>query len=225
MSFIMLTGTMEATAKRTVFCEDALDWLRKQPSLAGCSVITSLPDRSEFPRMELEAWKAWFVDAAETILSRCAPEGVAIFYQTDIKVDGAWIDKGYLCQKAAERTGHSLLWHKIACRHKPGSTTFGRPAYSHLLCFSRGVRVDLSKAVPDVLPDAGPTSWTRGMGAEACRLACEFVLAQTTTRTIVAPFCGHGSALVVANALGLDAVGIEISAKRARKASSAVRIR
>ena len=33
------------------------------------------------------------------------------------------------------------------------------------------------------------------------------------------PFCGHGSLLAAANAAGLDCIGIELSAKRARKAT------
>src|SRR4051812_33884667 len=39
------------TPRRTVYCEDALAWLRAQPVLAGCSFITSLPDASELPAL------------------------------------------------------------------------------------------------------------------------------------------------------------------------------
>jgi hypothetical protein len=54
-----------------------------------------------------------------------------------VQVDGAWIDKGYLVQKAAEQTGHSLQWHKLVCRVPPGVATFGKPSYHHMLCFSK----------------------------------------------------------------------------------------
>jgi hypothetical protein len=87
-----------------------------------------------------------------------------------------------------------------------------------MLCFSRGVRVDLGKATADVLPDAGEVTWTRGMGVQACLAACRFILEHTATRTVVDPFCGHGTVLAVANALGMDAVGVELSRKRAKKA-------
>lgn len=212
---------MSSTDNRIVHCEDALAWLERQPVLSGCSLIASMPDISEFPGLSLEQWQSWFVTTAKLILSRTPDDGVAVFYQTDIKVEGTWVDKGYLVQKAAEQFGHALLWHKIVCRRLPGTVTFGRPGYSHLLCFSRGVRADLSRSLVDVLPDAGPSTWTRGMGIEACRLACKFILENTATRTIVNPFCGHGTVLAVANEMGLAAVGVELSAKRARKARNA----
>ena len=63
------------------------------------------------------------------------------------------------------------------------------------------------------------------MGVLACVDACRFVLNETTTRTIVDPFCGWGTVLAVANALGLDAVGVDLSArmcKRARRLTIAV---
>ncbi len=44
--------------------------------------------------------------------------------------------------------------------------------------------------------------------------------AHVRRRTVVDPFCGHGTVLAVANALGLDAVGVELSRKRAQKARS-----
>lgn len=203
--------------KRTVHHQDALTWLRETHDFSGCSFVTSLPDVSELT-LSLPEWKAWFVDAASRVLSRCPDQGVTIFYQTDIKKDGVWIDKGYLCQKAAEQNGQELLWHKIVCRAQPGNITFGRPAYAHLLCFSRGLRPEIGKSMMDVLPETGEVTWTRGMGVQACRLACQFILANTDTHTVVDPFCGHGTVLAVANDLGLNAVGVELGAGRARKA-------
>ena len=206
------------TAQRIVHHEDALAWLSARPVLEGASVVTSLPDVSELPGLDLGAWKAWFRETAALCVDRCPREGVAIFYQTDVKRAGTWVDKGYLVQRGAEDAGAALLFHKIVCRKPPGTITHGRPAYSHLLAFSRGVRNDLSRATADVLPDAGEMTWTRAMGAEACRAACRFVLACTTTRTVVDPFCGKGTVLAAANELGLDAIGVELSRRRARQA-------
>ena len=188
--------------------------------LEAASLVTSLPDVSELPALSLEGWRAWFVTAARRVLQSCPDEGVAIFLQTDVKKEGTWVDKGYLVQRAAELEGHALLWHKVVCRKPPGTVTWGRPSYSHLLCFSREVRVDLARCTADVLPEAGLMTWSKAMGVEACRLACRFVLDETRTRTVVDPFCGRGTVLAVANALGLDAVGVEIARKRAKQSRS-----
>jgi hypothetical protein len=145
-------------------------------------------------------------------------EGVSIFYQTDVKREGRWVDKGYLCIRAAEEGGLNLLWHKVVCRHAPGTVTFGRAAYAHLLCFSRGQRLDLSRASADILPSDGDALWTRGMPVDTCLWACRYVLEQTSTRTIVDPFCGKGTVLAAANTLGLAAVGVELASRRARQA-------
>ncbi len=204
--------------RREVITGDALTWLKDHPSHPGASFITSLPDHSEIARLSLSEWQAWFIDAAALVLSSTPDDGVAIFFQTDIKVDGTWIDKGFLCQLAAKQTGHALLWHKLACKAAPGNTTYARPGYSHLLCFSKTIRAEISKSSPDVLPETGDVTWAKGMGVEACREACRFILSHTQTRTVIDPFCGHGTVLAVANSLGLDAIGVELGGSRADKA-------
>ena len=204
--------------KRTVHHADALAWLGAQGPIAGASMVTSLPDFSEFPNLSLTEWKEWFVRAVTLVLSRTPDDGVAIFFQTDAKKDGAWVDKAYLCQKAAEATGHELLWHKLVLRALPGNVLFGRPAYSHMLCFAKTIRADLGKSTTDVLPHPGEKTWARAMGLKACLAAGRFILAHTKSHTIVDPFCGHGTMLAVANELGLDAVGVELSRRRAEKA-------
>ena len=98
---------------RSVFCEDAIAWLEAKGVQMGCSFVTSMPDISEFPGYSLNDWKTWFIQTAKLVLSRCASDGVTIFYQSDIKVNGTWVDKGYLCQQAAESLGHELLWHYL----------------------------------------------------------------------------------------------------------------
>lgn len=216
-------GDVEARAVRTteplrhVFCADALPWLAERQPLHGASFITSLPDVSAFPGLSLRGWKEWFVGAARAVLLSTCDEGVAIFYQTDVKREGTWVDKAYLCQKAAEALGFELLWHKIVCRKPAGSPVYGRPGFTHLLCFSRGVR-DFPAPYPDVLPSTGSMTWSQAMGLAACELACRYVLSRTPTRTVVDPFCGVGTVLAAANAFGLDAIGVEIANKRARKA-------
>ena len=168
--------------------------------------------------MSLDEWKSWFVSTSALVLSKIPLNGVAIFFQTDIKHEGEWVDKAYLIQKAAELERMRMLWHKITCRVAAGGVTYGRPAYSHFLCFGRDLRAEVSKSTADVLPTAGEVTWARGMGYDACVAACKFVLENTDTRTIVDPFCGHGTVLLAANELGMESIGIELGRKRAKKA-------
>jgi hypothetical protein len=203
---------------RSVFQTDGVAWLRANPLASGQSIITSLPDSSEIPALGYAGWRTWFVDAVKTCIDACPDDSAALFFQTDVKREGAWVDKGFLCQLGGEAAGARLLWHKIVCRAPAGTITFGRPAYAHLLAFSRGLTADPSRSTADVIPRLGKMTWARAMGIEACVVACRFLLEQTSSRTVVDPFCGLGSALAVANALGMGAIGVELSRKRAEKA-------
>lgn len=193
-------------------------WLRANPLPPSHAVVTSLPDVSELASLTFEAWERWFTDTAALACAQAADDAVAIFYQTDIKHEGRWIDKSWLVARGAEAAGSALLWHKIVCRAPPGTPTYGRPAYAHLLCFSRGLRLTPGQSSADVLPALGQMPWPRAMGTAACEAVCTFLLAHTACRTVVDPFCGHGTMLAVANTRGLDAVGVELSAKRAGRA-------
>lgn len=209
---------MTSETSRIVHCDDAITWLNNFNVTSGHSFLGSLPDISEFPGYSLEQWKEWFQASAELILNKTSPEGVTIFFQSDIKHEGLWVDKSFIIQKAAEKLNHPLLFHKIFCRAQPGTIMFGRPSYSHMLAFSRTVRPDLAKSTADVIPDLGEKTWIRGMGLEASLMASEFVMKHTSTRTMVNPFCGEGSVLAAANFSGLNAIGIERSPKRVEKA-------
>lgn len=207
---------------RIVIQAEALAWLDANPPPPHASVVTSLPDVSEMPSAGLDGWRDWFVGAARRVI-RWLPEdgdGVAIFFQSDIRIGGAIVDKGHLVMTAADAERASLVWHKIVCRKPPGTLAPGRPSYSHMICVSRRERRPPVKPGPDVLPDAGFMPWSRAMGATACRVACRFLVDETDTRVVVDPFCGHGTVLAVANALGLDAIGVDLRAKRCRKARS-----
>ena len=183
--------------------------------MIDASFVASMPDISEFPGCSLADWKKWFIDTARLILSATPDNGLTIFYQTDIKHEGVWIDKSYLCQQAAAGLGRELLWHKIACRIKPGTSTAGRPTYSHILCFSKTVRLDPRWSSADVLPDLGEKVWERGMGIHACTMIANYIANYTNSTTVVNPFCGQGSMLAAANKAGLSAIGIERGKKRA----------
>ncbi|HEX2657599.1 MAG TPA: DNA methyltransferase [Polyangia bacterium] len=192
--------------------------MREHAPLAGASVVTSLPDASELPALDMTGWQIWFQDAAASTMNAVTDEGVAIFFQSDIRHGGLWIDKGQLVAQAAQRCGMRLLFHKIVCRKPAGTLTFGRASYSHLLGFARTLRPSLRRVTPDVLPDAGMMPGTKSMGVAACADACRFIQAETSTRTVVDPFCGYGTVLAVANALGLHAIGVDLSSRMCRKA-------
>ena len=212
---------MESKPERIVVCADAIEWLSSQEKLEGASLVASMPDISEFPKWSLDKWKEWFKSTAALIMSKTPDDGVVVFYQSDIKYEGVWVDKGYLVQRAAEEAGLELLWHKIVCRVKPGHITFGRPAYSHVLCFSKNIRLlDLGKSTADVIPDLGEKTWERGMGLENCLMIVNFIKGHTQSNRLVHPFCGEGSVLAAANKIGMNALGIERSPKRAQKAEA-----
>lgn len=199
--------------RREVHCAEALGWLALHPSAADHAVITSLPDLSELRELDLDGFRSWFVEAARAVIDWVKADGVAIFFQTDVRKQGVWIDKSYLVLRAAEAAGARLLFHKIMCREPPGTISHGRAGYSHLLCVSKGSSSTRVSQSPDVLADAGFKPTEKSMGVRACELACRFVLDQTAARVIVDPFCGHGTVLAVANSLGLDALGVDRSAR------------
>ena len=207
-------------ANRSVFQADAFAWMNENAAAPGTSVITSLPDVSELSGMDLAAWKDWFVGAARRILQWIPDDGVAVFYQSDIRHRGAWVDKGHLVMCAVDAEDATVLWHKIVCRKPPGTIALGRASYSHMICAARVGR-PVRRPGPDVLSDAGAMSWSRAMGEEACRVACRFLRDDTDTKVIVDPFCGRGTVLAVANEMGFDAIGVDIGGKRVRAARGA----
>ena len=203
---------------REVIVGDGVEWLRQAELGPEHAIVTAVPDVSEMPPLELEQWCALATEIAELACRKIAPESVVVMYQTDIKVEGRTVDKGYLVQRGAERAGSHCLWHKIVCRTAPGNTTYGRPAYGHWLAFSKQLRLDALASTPDVLPELGPMTWARATPMHAAVASCELLRRHTKCRVVVDPFCGHGTNLAVANDLGFDAVGVARSPKRARKA-------
>jgi hypothetical protein len=211
--------TLSGAPTRVVHTAEALGWLEAQPALdARSALVTSLPDASEVPALGYEGWRRWFSDAAARLCRATHQDAVTIFFQTDVKREGRWVDKAFLISLGAEAAGSHCLFHKVVCRAPAGLTTFGRPAYAHLQAFSRGLRLEKGQATPDVLPRLGEMPWARAMGVEACEAVVDFLVRFTPCTTVVDPFCGLGTMLAVANRRGLDAVGVELSAKRAERA-------
>jgi hypothetical protein len=191
--------------------------MKERGVIAGACAVTSLPDVSEV-NMTLPLWRTWFLDAVWLVIDAVAPEGAALFFQTDIKYEGIWIDKGAMVVRASEDAGAHVLFHKIVCRRQPGMTTMGRPGYTHLIAVSRAMKCPDVLPMPDIIVDAGRLPWVRAMGIRAAAHAVRFARDQAGAKTIVDPFCGVGTVLAVANALGLDAIGVEKAKKRSEQA-------
>lgn len=213
-----LTG---AAPRREVIHAEALAWMDATPAAPSTSVVTSLPDVSELAELGFDGWRAWFVGAVRRVIRWIPADGVAIFFQSDVRHRGAWIDKGHLVLCGADAEGAATVWHRIVCRHPPGTLTQGRASYAHMICLARSARPPMRPGA-DVLPDGGKKTWSRAMGALACLSACRYLIEETGTRRVVDPFCGRGTVLAVANALGLDAIGVDLSARRCRAAGKLV---
>jgi hypothetical protein len=202
---------------REVQCADAIPWMEARGCLAGACAVTSLPDVSEV-NLALPAWRLWFLNAVRLVIDAVPEKSAALFFQSDIKRDGAWIDKGAMVTRAAEDAGARILFHKIVCRRPPGMLTYGRPGYTHLIAVSRAMKCPDVLPLPDIITDAGRQPWVRAMGVRAAAHAVRFARDQVGAKVIFDPFCGVGTVLAVANALGLDALGVEKSRKRCEQA-------
>lgn len=187
---------------RDVICADADEWLDGKGNLGA--VVTSLPDAAEIGG-GLNEWETWFVRLAERCMRVASPDAPSVFYQTDRKGDGVLHSKASLLFRAAQAAGVNALWHKIALRRSVGAVDLHRPGYTHLIAFSRDANP--GRASPDVF-DAGRMIYPNAMGLAAAGVAVRFAALSSTT--IVDPFCGRGTVLAIANALGLNAVGVDI---------------
>jgi DNA methylase len=203
--------------KREVQCADAIPWMRERGVIAGACAVTSLPDVSEVG-LALPVWRAWFLDAVRLVIDAVPAESAAVFFQSDIKHDGVWIDKGAMVTRAAEDAGAAILFHKIVCRRPPGMLTYGRPGFTHMIAVSRAMMCPYVLPIPDVIVDAGRQPWVRAMGVRAAGHAVRFARDQVKATVVLDPFCGVGTVLAAANALGLDALGVEKARKRAEQA-------
>jgi hypothetical protein len=70
-----------------------------------------MPDVSELFPMSLPDWREWFTAAAALVLSRCPDDGVAIFFQTDIKVRTI----GWLAASCSLFLVHQMPNTKVRC--------------------------------------------------------------------------------------------------------------
>lgn len=190
---------------REVICCDAFETLKTiKPVMA---IITSLPDASEV-ECGLTGYAEWFSQGVGTVLNSLSPNGVAIFYQGDRKHKGALLSKATLLCNTAYSHNFQLLWHKIVLRNRLGAVNLYRPSFLHMMAFSRSLKA--GKPTADVI-EQGKTIYSNGMSINAAIVAVRFAIAKAKTDIIYDPFCGRGTVLAVANALGVRSVGFDIS--------------
>ncbi len=206
--------------ERLVIQADANVWLNENRAPVGSCIVTSLPDVSELSQLGLDGWKEWFRATTAQVIGFAAVGGGVVFFQSDVRHQGVWIDKAQLVLEGAERAGARQLWHRIVCRRPAGSLSQGRASYSHLIGLQGPegpVHVD-RYPWEDVLPVGGEQPWSKAMGVIACRRVCLYLQREFDANLIIDPFCGHGTVLAAANELGMNALGVELSRKRCQKA-------
>lgn len=92
-------------ASRIVHHGDGLEYLQRGPMPSDHALVTSLPDHSELRGLGVDGWRRWFVETVELACRAVADDAVAIFYQSDVKHEGRWIDKGHLVMCGADAAG------------------------------------------------------------------------------------------------------------------------
>jgi hypothetical protein len=189
--------------RRVVIHGDAVD------ALPACerpnAIVTSLPDADDL-QWTVARYERWFRQMALLCLSHVADAGICIFYQTDRRQGGRVFSKAAILIDLSREAGHRLLWHKIVLRRRPGVVDLYRPAYSHLLGFSR--RLKPGRATPDVFePDRALHA--NGMHLEATRWAVRYAARQAGGRLLIDPFCGAGTVLAMAEHSFERVIGID----------------
>jgi hypothetical protein len=190
---------------RTIICADALPWMRAGES-GPCSVVTSPPEAAEL-NCSVDEWRSFYVEACRLCFTLLADDAPAVVYSTDRKINGGWISKPHLMMLAAEAAGVRMLWHKIVLRREPGQCDVHRPGYTHMVAFG-GPKCRPGAVSPDVLR-RGFMTYPDAMGLYAAEAACAF--AGRKGLPLLDPFCGRGTVPAVANRLGFDSIGVDIS--------------
>lgn len=185
-------------------CADALEWLPARVGACG-AVATSPPDAGELG-MAVADYRPWLEMVAALCIAATSQGRPTTFYVTDRKAGGTWHSKAGLLMRVAAETGRYIVWHKIALRRAPGVPDLHRPTYSHLLCFG-DEDVRPGAATADVIV-RGPVLYPNGTGAAAAAVAVAH--AALSGPDLTDPFCGYGTIPRAADAIGMDAIGVDI---------------
>lgn len=198
---------------KRIICADSLRWLPDE--CPPCSIITSLPLEKE-TGIAQPVFDEWYRHALTLCMRACAPGCPCIIYQTDTRSDGQLFSKAGVILTAARSLGLRVLWHKIVLRRDVGKIDIRRPGFSHLIVVGDR-RTPPGAASPDVM-QRGQILYPNAMGLTPALFAVKFAAAYG--RTIVDPFCGRGTVPAIADALGHDAIGVDIDPEQCRHAEA-----
>lgn len=198
---------------RVVDVEDARSWLLAQRgryvSKGRTGVVAVLPDAAEIDATQDE-WAAWFTSTAFACFV-AAGDGPVAFVQTDRRVDGRWISKPTMIDRAAADAPvpRTLTLHTIIMRRQPGQMDLKRPTYSHLLAYGGKP----GNRAPDIIAGGRPI-WRNGVGVEAAYAVADWMAQQDVDR-VLNPCCGHGTLLAAIEQRGVDVYGCDVDPERA----------
>lgn len=196
---------------RKLIVADSLKWLQKQPDHSVPNFVSGICDMDE-TNMTMEQYLQFFAKIVELMMKKVDPNGYVILIQTDRKWNRQWISKSAMITNIALHNGLKQIWHKIVLHRGVDRTDLHRPTYAHMLCYS--YNGSTGAAFPDVL-SAGKKLYKNGTPINAAQAALEFIKKNTKSNLVVVdPFVGQGTIPVLANKIGLDAVGIDIDPKQ-----------
>lgn len=198
-----------------VILGDALEVL---PTLGSTfDVFTGIPDAAEVGDGSVEEWRPFFRTAVRECIRRVNPDnGVAVFYQTDRRYNGALEPKSFMVIEEAVALGFRVLWHKVAVGGL--GTNLFRPNFSHIVAVG-APNATSGKAFPDVIQQ-GPKVYPNAIDNASLPLLADFLKRRGTT-SVLDPFCGYGTIASICASRGMSTVSIDIDpdqVARTRKA-------
>lgn len=183
---------------KQIIAADALEWLPKNRRIGG--LVLSPPDADEIGA-DLITWKDWLMRA--TTMCFDATTGPIVFYTTDRRYNGRLVSKASIVYEVESRLGINTAWHKIVLRRGPEKTDLHRPTYTHMIAL--GERPGPTTA--DVIY-RGDMLYPNAMGFHAAKVALDWI--SRYTDTVIDPFCGRGTIPAIADAMGMNAIGVDI---------------
>lgn len=199
---------------REVVCADALEWLGGQE--LDAIVFTSLPDAAELD-MDVGEWVGWYRGALQALGQAIVGAGPLLLYQTDRREGGRLVSKAGLAIEVLAGAGMVLRRHVVCLARPVGTVDRYRPTYTHLLAFAR--------TNGSVAPGAdtvwrGEQVYPNGIGLVAAWHGIKMARGPEwrDVQLVVDPFCGRGTILAMAEALGMDALGVDIDPAQCERA-------